>query len=346
MDFQAAPFAAVWGHQQKATPRRRDQFLAALLFEADWTAAMRHIESMFRLSVDDCRAILRISKLAKARWAVGDRPALLPGRMMTLVFEKPSLRTRVSFESAVAHLGGRSVFLTAAEAGLNGRESVADVARVLGSYSDWIVLRTFSQQLVEDFARYAGCAVINGLSDSSHPCQALSDVFTMTEVFGSLEGRSIAYIGDGNNVARSLAVACGLLGLGFTIASPLGYELSEEFVTRLRQAFPQGRFQFTSDPRSAVSHADVVYTDVWASMGQEAEQELRKRAFAPYQVNAELMKRAPAHAKFMHCLPAKRGLEVTDEVLDGPQSIAIPQAENRMHVAKGILLWQQGIEDV
>jgi ornithine carbamoyltransferase len=337
MDFQITPSAAVWGHQRRETPRRRDQFLAALLFEADWTAAMRHIESMFRLSVDDCRAILRISKLAKARWAVGDRPALLPGRMMTLVFEKPSLRTRVSFESAVAHLGGRSVFLTAAEAGLNGRESVADVARVL---------RTFSQQLVEDFARYAGCAVINGLSDSSHPCQALSDVFTMSEAFGAIEGRSLAYIGDGNNVARSLAVTCALLGLGFTIASPLGYELSDEFVARLRSAFPQGKFQFTSDPRSAVANADVVYTDVWASMGQEAEQELRKRAFAPYQVNADLMKRAPSHARFMHCLPAKRGLEVTDEVLDGPQSIAIPQAENRMHVAKGILLWQQGIEDV
>ncbi|MCY2962893.1 MAG: ornithine carbamoyltransferase [Planctomycetota bacterium] len=300
---------------------------------------MRHIESMFRLSTEDCREILSLSKSTKARWALGERPPLLQGRMMTLVFEKPSLRTRVSFEAAVAQLGGGSVFLTCAEAGLNGRESVADVARVLGSYSDWIVTRTFSQKLVEDFAQYAGCSVINGLSDSAHPCQALSDMFTMIEVFGSLEGRSIAYVGDGNNVARSLAVAAGLLGVGFTIASPLGYELSDDFVARLRKTFPKGNFKFTSDPRAAVARADVVYTDVWASMGQESEQDLRKRAFAPYQINGELMSAAPAHAKFMHCLPAKRDLEVTDEVLDGPQSIAILQAANRMHVAKGILLW-------
>lgn len=305
---------------------------------------MRHIESMFRLSTEDCRAILALSKTIKARWALGDRPPLLQGRVMTLVFEKPSLRTRVSFESAVAHLGGRSVFLSAAEAGLNGRESTADVARVLGGYSDWIVTRTYSQKLVEDFAKYAGCPVINGLSDTAHPCQALSDMYTMIEQFGSLEGRSLSYVGDGNNVARSLAVACGLLGVGFTIASPLGYELSDDFVRRLRDEFPNARFHFTSDPRAAVAKADVVYTDVWASMGQESEQEHRKRAFGPYQVNAALMKSAPKHCRFMHCLPAKRGLEVTDEVLDSPNSIAIPQAENRMHVAKGILLWLKGID--
>jgi ornithine carbamoyltransferase len=287
---------------------------------------------------------LRLSKAIKACWARGERPPLLQGRVMTLVFEKPSLRTRVSFESAIAHLGGRSVFLSSSEAGLNGRESVADVARVLGSYSDWIVTRTFSQRLVEDFVRYAGCPVINGLSDSAHPCQALSDMFTIEETFGSVSGRTIAYIGDGNNVARSLAVACGLLGNRFLIASPLGYELSAEFVERLRQTFPQGSFTLTSDPQGAVTRADVVYTDVWASMGQEAEQELRKRAFAPYQVNTALMRSAPAHAKFMHCLPAKRNLEVTDDVLDSAQSIAIVQAENRMHVAKGILLWLSGID--
>lgn len=305
---------------------------------------MRHIDSMFRLSADDCREILRLSRVIKARWAQGERPPLLQGRMMTLVFEKPSLRTRVSFESAVAHLGGRSVFLSSAEAGLNGRESVADVARVLGSYSDWIVTRTFSQRLVEDFVRYAGCPVINGLSDSAHPCQALSDMFTIEETFGSVAGRSIAYVGDGNNVARSLAVACGLLGVKFLIASPLGYELSAEFIERLRQNFPQGSFTLTSDPRGAVAKADIVYTDVWASMGQESEQELRKRAFAPYQVNTALMRSAPAHARFMHCLPAKRNLEVTDEVLDSSQSIAITQAENRMHVAKGILCWLSKID--
>jgi len=294
---------------------------------------------MLRLSAEDCWAILRTAQALKRRHAGGDRPALFPGRVMTLVFEKPSLRTRVSFEAAVAHLGGSSVFLSADDAGLKGRESVADVAKVLGSYSDWIVTRTFSQQLVEDFARHAGCSVINGLSDSAHPCQALSDLFTMLEVFETLPGRSVAYVGDGNNVARSLAVACGKLGVKFTIASPLGYELPTEFVERLRHTLPQGEFQFTSDPRAAVKRADVIYTDVWASMGQESEGEVRKRAFAPYQVNGELLRLAPAHARFMHCLPAKRNLEVTDEVLDGDQSIVIPQAENRMHVAKGILLW-------
>ena len=318
--------------------------MAVLSFEAVWKCGMRHIDSLLRLSTEDCREILRLSKVVKAGWSKGERPLLLPGRVLTLVFEKPSLRTRVSFESAVAHLGGRSVFLSSNEAGLNGRESAADVARVLGSYSDWIVTRTYSQRLVEDFVRYAGCPVINGLSDSAHPCQALSDMLTIEETFGSLAGRSIAYVGDGNNVARSLAVASGLLGVKFLIASPLGYELSAEFVENLRRRFPQGNFTLTSDPQGAVARADVVYTDVWASMGQEAEQELRKRAFAPYQINAALMRSAPAHARFMHCLPAKRNLEVTDEVLDGPQSIAIRQAENRMHVAKGILCWLSGID--
>ena len=305
---------------------------------------MRHLESMFQLSVDDCWSILKTSAVLKKRWATGDRPSLLPGRVMTLVFEKPSLRTRVSFESAVAQLGGRSVFLTSADAGLNGRESAPDIAQVLGGYSDWIVTRTFSQQMVEDFARHAGCPVINGLSDTAHPCQALADLFTIWEIFGSLQGKSLAYVGDGNNVARSLAVACGMLGVQFTIASPLGYELPVSFVERLRQAHPGGDFRLTSDPQAAVKRADVVYTDVWASMGQESEGEVRKRAFAPYQVNGALMRMAPAHARFMHCLPAKRNLEVTDEVLDGPQSIVMPQAQNRMHVSKGILLWLQQIE--
>ncbi|MSR56762.1 MAG: ornithine carbamoyltransferase [Planctomycetaceae bacterium] len=303
---------------------------------------MRHFDSLFRLSAQDCLDILRLTANVKAQWKQGQRPRLLDGRMLTLVFEKPSLRTRVSFEAAITHLGGSSLFLTCAEAGLNGREAVADVARVLGSYSDWIVTRTFSHGLVDDFVRHAGCHVINGLSDETHPCQALSDLFTVEETLGSLSGKTLAYIGDGNNVARSLAIASALLGVNFVIAAPKGYELKPDYVASVKKHVPAAGLTQTDDPAAAVAHADIVYTDVWASMGQEAEQEKRKPIFTPYQVNAALMKRAPATARFMHCLPARRNMEVTDDVLDGPQSIAIPQAENRMHVAKGIMLWLAG----
>jgi len=307
---------------------------------------MKHFDTLSRLSAQDFQDILRLSADLKYRFDQGDRPRLLGGRVMTLVFEKPSLRTRVSFEAAVAQLGGASLFLSCAEAGLNGRESVADVARVLGAYSDWIVMRTYSHRLVDEFVRYAGCPVINGLSDQGHPCQALSDVLTMHEVFGSLPGKTVVFVGDGNNVARSLATAAALAGMKFVLASPLGYELSTEFISQLKRNVPSADVTLTADPRAAVARADVVYTDVWASMGQEAEQEKRKQVFAPFQVNAALMAAAPNSARFMHCLPARRNMEVTDDVLDGPQSIVILQAENRMHGARGILLWLLGINAV
>lgn len=307
---------------------------------------MRHFDSLFRLSGEDCRTILRLTTDVKTQCKQGKRLRLLDGRMLTLVFEKPSLRTRVSFEAAIAHLGGSSLFLTCADAGLNGREAIADVARVLGSYSDWIVTRTFSHRLVDEFVAHAGCHVINGLSDDAHPCQALSDVFTIEEAFGGLAGKTIAFVGDGNNVARSLALAAALVGARFVIASPAGYQLTADFLAKVRQTVPAAQITVTHDPAAAVAGADVIYTDVWASMGQEAEQEKRKVVFAPYQVNAALLKQAPPTARFMHCLPARRNHEVTDEVLDGPQSIVIPQAENRMHVAKGIMLWLLGIDAV
>jgi ornithine carbamoyltransferase len=307
---------------------------------------MKHFDSLNRLSAQDFQDVLRLAADVKYKFERGDRPRLLGGRVMTLVFEKPSLRTRVSFEAAAAQLGGSSLFLTCAEAGLNGRESVADVARVLGAYSDWIVTRTFSHRLVDEFVRYAGCPVINGLSDQGHPCQALSDILTMQEVFGSLAGKTLVFVGDGNNVARSLSVATALMGMKFVIAAPLGYELSPEFLAQLKRQCPSADVMLTADPRAAVARADVVYTDVWASMGQESEQEKRKQVFAPFQVNAALMAAAPNSARFMHCLPARRNMEVTDEVLDGPQSIVIEQAENRMHAARGILLWLSGINTV
>ena len=280
--------------------------------------AMKHFDTLSRLTAKDLSDILRLSAEVKARCRQGDRPRLLAQHVMTLVFEKPSLRTRVSFEAAVAHLGGSSIFLTCAEAGLNGRESVADVARVLGAYSDWIVMRTFSHRLVDEFVKYAGCPVINGLSDQGHPCQALSDLLTMQEVFGSLAGKCVVFVGDGNNVARSLARASAMMGMKFVMASPAGYELAADFVARLKHDCPAADVTQTSDVRAAVARADIVYTDVWASMGQEAEQEKRKQVFAPYQVNAALMNAAPKAARFMHCLPARRNMEVTDEVLDGP----------------------------
>jgi len=307
---------------------------------------MKHFDTLNRLSAQDLADILRLAKEVKARCRQGERPRLLGQRVMTLVFEKPSLRTRVSFEAAIAQLGGSSLFLSCAEAGLNGRESVADVARILGAYSDWIVTRTFSHRLVDEFVRHAGCPVINGLSDEGHPCQALSDLLTMQEFLGNLAGKTVAFVGDGNNVARSLARATTLMEMKFIVVSPPGYQLSTDFIADLKRQCPSADLTQTTDARSAVGRADIVYTDVWASMGQEAEHEKRKQAFAPFQVNAALMAAAPKSARFMHCLPARRNMEVTDEVLDGPQSIVLPQAENRMHGARGILLWLRDINAV
>lgn len=301
---------------------------------------MKHLINLLDLTVEDVQAILRQAAVLKAEWQAGRRRPLLAGRVLAQVFEKPSLRTRVSFEAAMQQLGGSGMFLSSQEAGLGGREAIADVARVLTSYCDVLVLRTFSHALIETFARVGRCPVVNGLSDVSHPCQALTDLFTMQEVCGTLEGRTLAYVGDGNNVAVSLAEACAMLGVAFVIAAPEGYQLTPEFLARLQSQFPHCSVAQTTDPREAVQQADVIYTDVWASMGQEAEKEQRQRVFAAYQVNAALLKAAPPTARFMHCLPARRGLEVTDEVMDSPQSVVFQQAENRLHLAKGLFVWQ------
>lgn len=300
---------------------------------------MQHVISLRELTRDQVETIFRHAVALKEGLARGERPPLLQGKVLTQVFEKPSLRTRVSFDAAMAQLGGYGIFLSGKEAGLEGRESLADVARVLGGYSDVIVLRTFSQQLIEDFATHAGCPVINGLSDASHPCQALTDIFTMREVFDDVTGRTLVYVGDGNNVAMSLAVICAMLEIRFVLAAPDGYRLSESLLDELRRQYPGADLGQTDDPFTAVREADVVYTDVWASMGQESQKAARELAFADYQVNAALMAAAPSGAIFLHCLPARRGLEVTDDVIDGPQSRAFEQAENRMHLAKGVLVW-------
>jgi ornithine carbamoyltransferase len=264
----------------------------------------------------------------------------LSGKVLALLFEKPSLRHRVSFEVAIRQLGGECIYLSPAEVGLGQRESIADVARVLSGYVDCIAARTFSHQTLMDLARYSRAPVINSLSDLEHPCQALADLLTIYEYKEKLEGLTIAFIGDGNNVANSLLLAATKCGMNFRIASPPGYAIKANILGVAREyAAANGGIIFsTEDPRQAVVGADIVYTDVWTSMGQESETEKRRKAFAGYQVNAGLMSLAGENAIFMHDLPAHRGEEVTDEVMDGPQSVVFPQSENKMHLLKALLM--------
>jgi ornithine carbamoyltransferase len=224
-------------------------------------------------------------------------------------------------------------------AGFGKRESVADFARVLSEMVDLIVVRSRRHETVVQFAQFAACSVINGLTDLAHPCQVLADLYTVQEHCGELSGRKLAWVGDGNNVARSLVEGCGHMGVQLVVCTPPGYELDEEFLRQARVDFPNLDVTTTCDPNAAVAEADAVYTDVWASMGQETERDQRRRDFAKFQVNRQLMAQAPADALFLHCLPAHRGEEVTDEVIDGPQSVVLAQAANRMHVQKGILVW-------
>ncbi|WLD10029.1 ornithine carbamoyltransferase [Planctellipticum variicoloris] len=300
---------------------------------------MRHLNSLLELRREDVDAIFSLARVLKVGLENGQRPPLLAGRVLTQVFEKPSLRTRVSFEAAMMQLGGSSIFLPAKDAGLGGREAIRDVARVLGGYSDVIVLRTFSQQLIDDFVAFSGTSVINGLSDLRHPCQALTDLFTMQEAFGEIRGRKFVFVGDGNNVAASLATACAMLEVPMTVCTPNDYRLPDDFLVKLRLRCPKAEIEQTSDLKDALKDASIVYTDVWTSMGQEAEDGERQQVLGPFQVNAQVMRLAPRTARFMHCLPAKRGREVTDEVIDGPQSIVFQQADNRMHLAKGLFCW-------
>lgn len=300
---------------------------------------MKHLTSLLDLTSEELTAILDKAAELKTKFRNGDRPQLYPGRVLAQLFEKPSLRTRNSFEAAMIHLGGSGIFLTTAEAGLNGRESLPDVAKVLSSFSDIITMRTFSQKLIEEVARYSSCPVINGLSDERHPCQAMTDLLTIRETFGYLKDLHLVFVGDGNNVSMSLAIASAMTGMRLTLAAPKGFEFDASFLELMAEKFPAHRVTQSNDPKFAVKSADLVYTDVWASMGQEDDAERRKKAFANFQVNDALMTVAPKSARFMHDLPAKRGLEVTNDVMDGDQSIVFQQAENRMHLAKGLFVW-------
>jgi ornithine carbamoyltransferase len=299
---------------------------------------MRHLLTLADVSAAEIQRIFAITEDLKTKFKQGLREPLLPGRVLALLFEKQSLRTRVSFESGMAHLGGSSLML-GEDAGFGKRESMADFARVLSEMVDVVVVRAKKHSTVTDFAKYASCSVINGLTDISHPCQALADLYTVREQCGDVAGLKMAWVGDGNNVARSLVNACGLLGVKIDVCTPKGYEFDPEFLIDMKRRLPTLEITTTHDPKAAVRDAAAVYTDVWASMGQEAEREQRKRDFADYQVNAKLMAGAPKNALFLHCLPAHRGEEVTDDVIDSPQSVVVAQAANRMHVQKGILVW-------
>ena len=304
---------------------------------------MRHLITLADLTAGEIERIFAITEDLKTKYAAGLREALLPGRVMALLFEKPSLRTRVSFEAGMINLGGSSLFL-GEDTGFGQRECIADFGRVLSQYVDVIVVRAFKHQTAVDLGRYCTCSVINGLTDVAHPCQALADLFTLKELTGRLSGHTLAYVGDANNVARSLAEGCGRVGMRLTIASPKGYQFDEATLAGLKKSVPNLKLHVTTDPAEAVRGALAVYTDVWASMGQEAQAAERRRVFADYQINAALMAKAPSGAYFMHCLPAHRGEEVTDEVIDSPTSVVVQQAANRLHVQKGILAWILGAQ--
>jgi len=302
--------------------------------------SLRHFISLVDWTPEEIEALILDAARMKAEWKAGVRPTPLAGKTLGMIFQKPSLRTRVSFEMAMRHLGGDALYLSPQEVGLGQRESVADVARVLSRYVDAIMARVFAHSVLEEMARYATVPVINGLSDDEHPCQALGDVLTVYEKKGRLRGLKLAFVGDGNNVATALLYVCAMLGMDFAIATPPGYMLKEAVIEQGRAfaARSGSRLLFTHDPAEAVRDADILYTDVWASMGQEAEAEARRRVFPPYQVNAALVAKARPDVLVMHCLPAHRGEEITDEVADGPHSVIFDQAENRLHAQKALLV--------
>ncbi len=302
---------------------------------------IRSVLTVGSLSASEIGEVLDLALESKRR--SGPRGSELAGKTALLIFQKPSLRTRVSFELAVSNLGGRPLYLSPPEVGIGERESPEDVGGVAGRYCDLIVCRTFDQSILERLAASSEVPVINALSDWEHPCQALADVLTIRE-HGGTSGRTIAYVGDGNNVARSLAIATASEGMHVRIASPSGYELDAESVdeasNRARES--RGSVALISDPEEAVYGADVVYTDTWTSMGQEVEAKQRVEAFAGYQVDVNLVAKASPDAGVMHCLPAHRGEEISDEVLDGPQSIVLDQAENRLHAQQALMAWLFG----
>ncbi|MFP3853847.1 MAG: ornithine carbamoyltransferase [Anaerolineales bacterium] len=301
---------------------------------------MRHFLSLADYSSAELTSILNLAIRLKDEWRHGGNPPILKNKVLAMIFQKPSLRTRVSFDMAMRHLGGDALYLSPDEIGLGKRESIADVSRVASRYVDVIMARVFAHDHILELARYASVPVINGLSDFNHPCQAMADVLTIMERFGQLKGLNVSFIGDGNNVAVSLLFACSRLGMDFSIATPEGYELPAKAVAVAEEMAQDSGSTINQShkPRSAVEGAQVIYTDTWVSMGQEGETEERLDEFGEYQVNQELVSRADPSVIVMHCLPAHRGQEITDAVADGPHSVIFTQAENRMHAQKAILV--------
>jgi ornithine carbamoyltransferase len=290
-------------------------------------------------SPQEIQDLLDLALRLKAEWRSGGNAPILKDKMMAMIFQKPSLRTRVSFDMAMRHLGGDALYLSPAEIGLGKRESIADVARVMAGYVDILMARVFEHKHVLELARWSEIPVINGLSDYNHPCQGMADALTIVEKFGQLKGLRVAYVGDANNVAVSLLHVCAKLGADFVIANPDGYDMNPRALEIGRQFAAESGSQVITlrDPQEAVSGAHVIYTDTWTSMGQEEEARQREQVFPPYQVNEALVARADSDAIVMHCLPAHRGQEITDEVADGAHSALFPQAHNRLHAQKAIV---------
>ncbi|HCB02116.1 MAG TPA: ornithine carbamoyltransferase [Anaerolineae bacterium] len=301
-----------------------------------------HISDFSPVEIQD---LLDLAIALKKEYFNGGNPPVLKGKTLAMIFQKPSLRTRVSFEMAMQHLGGHAMYLSPAEIGLGKRESIADVARVLSGYVHGIMARVFEHEHLLELAQWSNVPVINGLSDYNHPCQALADALTIQERFGTAKGLNITYIGDGNNVAVSLMHICAQLGWNFTIANPIGYEISPQAIELAKQISQEtgAEVSFYNDPHDAVKGADVIYTDTWTSMGQEEETAKREEIFSEYQVNSRLVSEAKKDAIVMHCLPAHRNHELTDEVADGSQSVLFPQAHNRLHAQKAILARAFGV---
>jgi ornithine carbamoyltransferase len=304
---------------------------------------VRHFISIHDLSVDEVDGLFKLTALVKA--TPGKYSTALERKSLGMIFEKSSTRTRVSFEVGMVQMGGHALFLSSRDIQLGRGEPIADTAQVLSRYVDGIMARTYAHQTVLDLARFGTVPVVNGLTDDLHPCQAMADYFTLFEIFGDdLRGRKLAYVGDGNNMAHSLMFGAAKVGMDVAVASPHGYEVKPHYLELAKEdaAAAGTQVTVTNDPKEAVAGASSVYTDVWASMGQEAEQQERVKAFAGYTVDAALMAQALPEAVFLHCLPAHRGEEVAAEVADGPQSRIFDEAENRLHVQKAILLWLLG----
>jgi ornithine carbamoyltransferase len=300
---------------------------------------MKDFLAISDFSSQEIQDLLDLAVSLKKEFASGGNQPLFKGKVLGMIFQKPSLRTRVSFDMAMRHLAGDALYLSPNEIGLGKRESIADIARVLSGYVSILMARVFEHEHIQELARWSSIPVINGLSDYNHPCQGMADALTIQEKFGNLKGINVTYVGDGNNVAVSLMHVCALLGVNFTIANPEGFDIDPKPVEIAKKIVLEthGSLSFLRDPNEAVKGAQVIYTDTWTSMGQEKELARREKIFPPYQVNSSLVEKADKDVIVMHCLPAHRNHELTDDVADGPHSVIFAQAHNRLHAQKAIL---------